>query len=155
MGKLKDQIDASVFMEHLLPAPVHNRKTAMQTREACRNYFYKLHNEIINGTISDGALGEIWSAVHKKVPKEKRDGILRQMNDLIDECKLVINGPSAESCMKAVEIMEFDTRIDPGDALRLAEASASGQERFVTIDKHLLENKQLENIVGIKIVSPK
>lgn len=149
---IRDQIDASVFVEHLLP----NKGTKKQRmlKESCRRYIDELTDRDINAAISFGTLGEIWLAIHNKAPKEQQDTILQRMNDLLYECEIIINGPTFETFSKVMEIHKQDNRIKPSDALRLAETSTLERERFITLDEELLQNKSLQTFLEIKVVLP-
>jgi len=152
MGKLQDQVDASVFVEHLLPS--QGRKKYQQLREDCRRYILRLKNEEIDCFMSYGGLGEIWHAIRKRVSEEQQYEILHAMNKLLHECNVKLNAPEAETYKRATEILANDTRMKPSDALRLAEAATLGKERFVTIDQELIDNKIIHSKLNLKVVYP-
>lgn len=149
---IRDQIDASVFVEHLFPVQMAKKQRIL--KESCRRYIDNLTERDIEASLSYGALGEIWLAIHNKVQKENQETILQKMNELLYECKIIINAPTYETHKKVIEIHEIDTRIKPSDALRLAETCTLERERFITVDAELLESKRLQEFLGIKIVPP-
>ena len=152
MGKLQDQIDASVFVEHLLPSK--GRKKNREIVESCRKYIYRLTTGEIEGTISYPALGEIWLAIRKRVSEERQSEMLAKMNWTLHECNIRFNSPTNETLRIATDILKEDTIMKPSDALRLAETLAANNERLVTIDKELVENVVQQNKLRIKIVYP-
>ena len=151
-GKLQDQVDASVFVEHLLPS--QGRKKYQQLREDCRRYILRLKNEEIDGTMSYGGLGEIWLAIRKRIQEERQFGMLQDMNTLLHECNVRFNAPSPETYKVATAILADDILMKSSDALRLAEAVTLGKDRFVTIDLELIENKIQQNKLNLKVVYP-
>jgi len=151
MGKLQDQVDASVFVEHLLPS---QRKDYRQIREHCRRYIARLKDEEIYGFMSYGVLGEIWLAVRKRIPEEQQFEVLRDINALLHECHIRFNAPTPETYKVATAILAEDTLMKPSDALRFAEAVTLGNERFVTIDRELIENKVQQNKLNLKVTHP-
>jgi len=151
-GKLQDQVDASVFVEHLLPS--QGRKKYQQLREDCRRYILRLKNEEIDGTMSYGGLGEIWLAIRKRIQEERQFGMLQDMNTLLHECHVRFNAPSPETYKVATAILADDILMKSSDALRLAEAVTLGKDRFVTIDLELIENKIQQNKLNLKVVYP-
>ena len=153
MGKLQDQVDASVFVEHLLPS--EGRKKFREQKENCRRYILRLKNEEIDCFISYGGLGEIWHAIRKRVSEEQQSEVLREMNKLIHECYIKLNAPTTETYKVALAILADDTLMKPSDALRLAEAKTLGKERFITIDRELIENKIQQNKLNLKVVNPR
>src|SRR3989344_4632623 len=91
MGKLQDQVDASVFVEHLLPS---QRKKYRKLREDCRRYIDRLKNEEIECAMSYGGLGEIWLAIRKRISEEQQFSILQDVNSLLHECHMKFNAPA-------------------------------------------------------------
>ncbi len=152
MARLKDQVDASVLVEHLLPS--RGRKKYQDVTEACRKYIYRLTTDEIDGEMSYPALGEIWLAIRKRVPEERQSVMLQDMNALLHECSIKFNSPAGETFKTATAILSEDILMKPSDALRLAETATAGNKRFVTIDQELVENKVQQNKLGIKVVYP-
>ena len=152
MGKLQDQVDASVFAEHLLP--IQGRKKFREQKENCRKYIFRLRAGEIECAVSYGALGEIWLAVRKRVPEEQQSEMLHDMNELLHECHIKFNAPTPETYKVATAILSDDTLMKPSDALRFAEAVTLGKERFVTIDQELIGNKVQQNRLNLKVVYP-
>lgn len=84
--KLQDMIDASVFVECLIS---HHGKANRLVRDACLKYVLHLTNEIIEGYVSYGTLGEIWLAVRQKVQQQEQEADLVRLHDLLDKCHII------------------------------------------------------------------
>ncbi len=70
---------------------------------------------------------------------------------LFSSFAIEFNSPKEGAYRLALQIIEKDSRIDPGDALRVAEAMEANAV-FITIDEKLLSSKELAKF-GAKIVN--
>lgn len=105
------------------------------------------------GHISIPALGEIFKTIlHIENDQEKLTTLVKIL-DSIKTCDITINSPQKEAYQLAVDIMSFDSHIEPADALRLAEASQE-QARLVTLDRKLVDNQKLMQEFNLNIAMP-
>lgn len=79
--------------------------------------------------------------------------VLYYISDLIERCNIKISSPTRKTYFTADNIMQFDTRIEPADALRIAEA-ISEEAIFVTLEEKLVANNELQKKFNVKIKLP-
>ena len=147
----KEQIDACVILELAIQAKPD--KEQRKSIELCRKYLHHV-SKYGNASISLPALGEIWGALLRKVEDSlKREHYFSVITDIIEQNALVISSPTRETYAIADSIVKFDTRIDPADALRIAE-TVTEEAIFITLDKKLIENTLLQEKLNVRIKPP-
>lgn len=148
----KEQIDACVILE--LAMEQRRDKGQRVIMETCRKYVFSHVAEYRNGSLSLPALGEIWGALLRKVSDARqREKAFNLIGDIIEQCSILISSPTRATYSAADDILKFDPRMEPADALRIAEAITE-EAIFVTIDQKLIENVRLQEKFNVKIKLP-
>ena len=148
----KEQIDACVILE--LAMGQNKNKEQRRVVELCRKYLLSHVAKYGNGCISLPALGEIWGALLRKVPDIlKREHGFNLISDIIEQNSITISSPTRHTYTIVDEILKFDMRIEPADALRIAEALTE-DAIFVTLDQKLIANDRLQKKFNVKIKLP-
>lgn len=73
---------------------------------------------------------------------------------LMQQTGMRFNAPQREAYTLGCKIMAHDARIEPQDAMRIAEAIESGADRLITLEKDLVDNEALQKAFEIKIEYP-
>ncbi|HLC74977.1 MAG TPA: hypothetical protein VJH88_03920 [Candidatus Nanoarchaeia archaeon] len=146
----KEQIDSCVVLELVMKS--QSGKEFRSLIEQCQRYFYYLAEREC-GSISLPALGEIFRVLYSIKDEAIRMQRFTFVCDLIRKCNISFNSPDHETYRIATTIKEFDTLIEPADALRVSEALTSGAT-LITLDRKLIDNQRLQEHFNIKIKGP-
>lgn len=142
------QLDASILVELFSPANSRNR----HLKHRARGYLLGQVGKAIHGFVSTPALGEVVLAILRYYPDTAAQAdALIALVDLIHRSRLDINSPNREAYSIALEVLENDYRIDPSDALRVAEAVVADAV-LVTIDQKLLSSGYLKKRQDVKVI---
>lgn len=142
------QLDASVLLE-FLATPGMDRKSKIQYNK-CKAYLGSLKIHGIQTQISISALGEVTMKILKRAVEDM--GTIKKSEEMIEllvRLQVGITSAEKETLQKAIEILR-DARIQSQDAQRVAEAVTGGADKFITLDKSLVENPELQKLIKME-----
>lgn len=143
------QLDACILAELFLPASAKR----LYWKQQVRGYLFRHAGRGTIKLVSVPALGEIAFALTTKIDgEEEKANAFKDLLFLLKKLEIEFNSPKAGAYRIALQILEKDSRIEPGDALRVAEAIEANAV-FITIDEKLLSNKELARF-GARIIRP-
>lgn len=124
-------------------------------REECKDYLNRVGYKY-RGYVPVSVIGEIFMIINERIESANdRELFFSFFDKLVQNRKMKFVGTVFEVYEKISEMKETDYKTEPLDALHLSIAITSNASTFVTLDKKLIHNHELENKFGIKILHPK
>jgi predicted nucleic acid-binding protein len=143
------QLDASVLAELFTPARTLEER--LRKREA-RAYLFSKVGRSVRGLLSVPALGELALTI-RNMPGTREDQLdaFERQYSFLEDAGVEINSPGRKAYETAARILERGSRVERGDALRVAEALEANAV-LVTVDEDLLRNRVLREEFGARII---
>ncbi len=138
-------IDTCILLEILL-----SKKS--EEVENCSRYLKRIGN-LFDGYISIPVLGEFSKIALEDSNDPSR--LFEFMREFVEDRNVRITSISYKSLETAQIIMKTDSRAELIDSLHLACAKEAECNKFVTIDQKLVNNRNLEKLLKLKISHPK
>lgn len=122
--------------------------------EECKAYLNKVGYRY-RGFLSTSVTGEIFMIIEKWENSLDRHLFFDFFDRVIFRRKIDFVPSKFEAFDAIKQIRNLDYFVEPLDSEHLAAAISEDAEIFVTLDTSLILNKNLQNILGIKVIHPK
>ncbi len=139
-------IDTSVFLESTLDTKIGN---------ICKSHLNNMgKGKYFRGIMPISVLGEINMIVFRDIKNsDERSTKFNLLEKFVKLRDIAFTIAEKEDYKLMIELIENE-RIEPTDAQHVACAKRVSAKAFITLDTDLLNNKNLENILDLKIQHP-
>lgn len=121
--------------------------------DECKSYLNRIGYKYL-GCVSTSVAGEIFMILEKEnIPTRE---LMFEFLDRTIVRRKISFAPADFKTFELINLIKVvNYKLDPLDAEHLATAVSKSADVFITLDGELLENKRLEDALGIKIMHPK
>ena len=139
-------IDTSVFLESTLETKIG---------DICKSHLNNMgKGKYFRGVMPMSVLGEISMVVFRDIKNSDESAAKFDLLEKFVKLRSIDFVAAKKEDYQLIDKLIENERIEPTDAQHLVCAKRAGANVFITLDAELIDNKNLENVLGLKIQHP-